>query len=88
MSLYHMIANRWVKPVIEKHQEEGRQEACREFQEWLNRKKVCPSMNHHRGRKSNPHLEPPLRTCTPKGARVVHVQNTPAQEPKLAVRYC
>ena len=43
MSLYHMIANRWVKPVIEKHQEEGRQEACREFQEWLNRKEEAES---------------------------------------------
>ena len=43
MSLYHMIANRWVKPVIEKHQEEGRQEACREFQEWLNRQEEAES---------------------------------------------
>ena len=43
MSLYHMIANRGVKPVIEKHQEEGRQEACREFQEWLNRKEEAES---------------------------------------------
>ena len=34
MSLYHMIANRWVKPVIEKHQEEGRQAVL----DWFKRK--------------------------------------------------
>ena len=54
VSLYHMIANRWVKPVIEEHiaqgreeglkegreegREEGRAEALAEVQAWLRRK--------------------------------------------------
>ena len=31
---YHLVANRWVKPVIEKHQEEGRQAVL----DWFKRK--------------------------------------------------
>ncbi len=42
MSLYHMIANRWVKPVIEEHieqgREEGRAEVIAEVRAWLQRK--------------------------------------------------
>lgn len=50
VSLYHMIANRWVKPVIEEHiaqgreegreegRKEGRAEALAEIQAWLQRK--------------------------------------------------
>ena len=46
VSLYHMIANRWVKPVIEEHieqgreegREEGRAEVIAEVQAWLRRK--------------------------------------------------
>lgn len=42
VSLYHMIANRWVKPVIEEHieqgREEGRAEVIAEVRAWLQRK--------------------------------------------------
>ena len=42
VSLYHMIANRWVKPVIEEHieqgREEGRAEVIAEVQAWLRRR--------------------------------------------------
>ena len=50
VSLYHMIANRWVKPVIEEHIEQGREEGraqgrkegraevIAEVQAWLQRK--------------------------------------------------
>ena len=42
MSLYHAIANRWVKPVIEDHEARGRAEGRAEgdarWREWLNRK--------------------------------------------------
>ena len=46
VSLYHMIANRWVKPVVEEHiaqgreegRAEGRAEALAEVRAWLQRK--------------------------------------------------
>ena len=46
MSLYHAIANRWIKPVTESHEArgraegrtEGRVESDAEWRDWLNRK--------------------------------------------------
>jgi hypothetical protein len=45
MSLYHVIANRFVKPVIESHEARGRAEGHAaertEWRDWLNRKNVA-----------------------------------------------
>ena len=41
MSLYHAIANRWVKPVIESHEARGRVEGDAEWRGWLNRKNAA-----------------------------------------------
>ncbi len=37
MSLYHIITNRFVKPVIEEHEERGRKEGIAEGEERANR---------------------------------------------------
>ena len=64
MSLYHMIANRWVKPVVEEHiaqgreegleegREQGRAEVIAEVQAWLRRKSEAEA-------KGDPFSEPP-----------------------------
>ena len=60
VSLYHMIANRWVKPVIEEHieqgreegREEGRAEVIAEVRVWLQRKAEAEA-------KGEPFNEPP-----------------------------
>ncbi len=38
MVLYQFAVNKWVKPVIQKHKDEGRAEANREWEAWLQRK--------------------------------------------------
>lgn len=43
MVLYEYAINRWVKPVIERHKEEGRQEAYQEWRAWLQRKYAAES---------------------------------------------
>ena len=64
VSLYHMIANRWVKPVIEEHIEQGREEGreegrkqgraevIAEVQAWLQRRAEAEA-------KGEPFNEPP-----------------------------
>ena len=47
MVLYQFAINQWVKPVIKRHKDagraEGRQEANREWDEWLARKNAAES---------------------------------------------
>ena len=43
MVLYEYAINRWVKPVIERHKEEARQEAHQEWRAWLQRKDAAES---------------------------------------------
>ena len=60
VSIYHMIANRWVKPVVEEHiaqgreegREQGRAEVIAEVQAWLRRKAEAEA-------KGEPFSEPP-----------------------------
>ena len=48
MVLYEYAINRWVKPVIERHKEEGRKEgrkiAHQEWRDWLQRKDAAESL--------------------------------------------
>ena len=47
MVLYEYAINRWVKPVIKRHQDagraEGREEAYQEWRAWLRRKDAAES---------------------------------------------
>ena len=43
MVLYQAAINRWVKPVIENHRDEGRAEANRQWEEWLQRETEADS---------------------------------------------
>ena len=38
LALYHILTNRFAKPVIEQHQAEGVERSNREWREWLQRK--------------------------------------------------
>lgn len=52
MVLYNYAMERWVKPLAEKRREEGRAEANRQWQAWLQRKTEAES-------KGLPFDEPP-----------------------------
>lgn len=43
MVLYEFAVNRWVKPVIKRHKDAGRQESDREWEEWADRKDEAES---------------------------------------------